>query len=552
MNPPNDRSSRRKARREQRRREEQQPPQYPAPPFEQNLPPQGMPPQQSAAPQQGWYADQGGNGPHAGYQYMGPGQSASTAYSRPPQTIAVPQAQGPAMRSAPGAVSAPDPQGPGIIGSHVAAKIEEEPRSFLRVTIMFEDRRGDLLLPGNVPLAELLPSLVKKFTSMTPRSVTRGYVLIGIDGRTLDPGKTLFDLHISDGTVLSLASRVKEREKKYDDIVEAVADAAAEMNKPWTPAHTANTAVGAAAVLVLVSLLMMFQMRGDVGTAVPIMTGTLTLLHMGLAWVLQRTGRSWHAVTIALLASAAAGVTGLSIIEAPLTELPAVFGGLAMMLVSGATIVLLKQWRELLMVPMLVGAVIAIIGGLYIAFDFEISSVAVTIAGLTGVAILTVPQAALRMSGLDRDREKVEAKETRKLYTRGHRMMVGFWVSSALILLIVALPTVEIGAYGVAVMALCTMLLAMSTRRSFARIDVLLQYVGALAVFIATSAAVIMHHPQGWPFVIVAMLLVIIATAAFGLVMGRTWTWMRRAADIAEIFAIIFLIPATVLALKLW
>ena len=530
MNPPNDHASRRS------RRRGQQASQPPAPPVQED-PRHVADTTDRAMEAEATYSDE----PHA------PGQSASTAYARSVQTMPAPPANGLAVRSA---VSAPE--APGIIGSRTAARIEDEPRAFLRLTVMFDDRRGDLLLPGNVPLAELLPSLVKRFTPMTPRSVTRGYVLIGVDGSALSPGRTLFDLGIDDGAVLTLASRVKEREKKYDDIVEAVADAAAEMNKPWTPAHTAHTAVGATVVLVFASLLMLFVMRDEAGMMIPIATGTIAVLHGGLAWVLHRAGRSWHALIIAMLASVAAGVTGFAMTDDPLTELPAVFGGLSAMLVAGVMMLLLREWRELLMVPLLVGAVMSMIGGLHIALGLDIPALAVIVAALTGVAMLAVPQAAMRMSGLERTRDEVRAGETRKLYTRGHRLMVGFWVSAALILVIVALPAVRAGLYGAAVMILCTALLVLSTRRSYARADVLVQYAGALAIFVALCVAMLVAHPDRWVLVIVAMLLVIVATSAFGLVLGRTWTWMRRAADIAEILAIVLLIPAAVLALELW
>lgn len=609
MNQSGDRNSRRQQRREQRARQERQqqgqfPPQHGQPP---QGPGRGQAPNQGRAPQQGQFQGQApGQGPHgpgygnqpyqqgpgpqqggpqrapqqggpsqggpqqgqptggpeSGYQVRHHGASATTAFSRPPQQYAAPPAQGgPASRSAPEtALSAPDvahsapeaSNAPTVIGTRVASTIGDDPQAFLRVTVIHEDRKGDLLLPGNIPLAEILPSLVRKFTSLTPRGATRGFILLGVDGKPLKPGMSLFDQEVKDGTVLSLASRVTERDKKYDDIVEAVADAAESLNKPWTPANTATTAVAATVVLVLAALFLLISLRPEVGTTVPIMTGVLSVLLLGLSWVLQRMGRSWHAVTIAILSSVAAGATGLTVSLDPLTELPSVFGGLAMVLMAGLALPLLKQWREILAIPMIVGATIAIIGGLYIAFDVAIPNVAVTIAGLIGVAILAVPQLSLRISGLDREREKVDGKEAKKLYTRGHRLMLAFWVSVSILLLIVVLPAVQTGPYGIAVIGLDILLLVMASRRSYAKVDVGIQYSGALLAFVGASAAVMATYPDRWPWVVVALLLVMVATTAFGLVLGRTWTWMRRVADIVELLAIILIIPATVLALKLW
>lgn len=434
----------------------------------------------------------------------------------------------------------------------MATLIEDDPKSFLRVTIMHEDLRGDLLLPGNIPIAEILPSLVRRFMSLTPRRVTQGFILVNADGSTLAPGKTLFGHGIKDGAVLCLASRIKERDKKYDDIVEAVADAAEELNKPWTPQNTATTAVAFMGVLVIASLFILFQLRPTVGILIPIFTGVIAILHLGLAWVLQAAGRAWHAVTIALLGTVAAGVTGLIITTGPITGLPAVFGGLAVALVAGLAFPLLKQWRELLVVPVAVGVVVAMIAGLHIAFDVRISVICVTMAGVIGVAILAVPQIPLRVSGLTRANDKVDAKRTKELYARGHRLWIALWIGATLTLLIIAIPSVITGPYGIAVMTLNAILMAMGSRKSFARIDVLLQYTGALAVFVATAVAVVLLYPTWWPFVIVSLLLVIVGTAAFGLVLGRTWAWTKRVVDIAELLTAVLLIPATVRAIGLW
>ena len=484
------------------------------------------------------------------------------AYNRPPPFFASlsTRAEGSAGKTLKGPPSAPEETAhageaeklPEIIRSSVATLIEDDPRSFLRVTIMQEDRRGDLLLPGNIPVAEILPSVVRKFTSLTPRKVTQGIILVSPDGSTLVPGKTLFGQGVTDGAVLSLASRVKEREKKYDDIVEAVADAAEEFNKPWTPQNTATSAVAFMGVLVLASLFILLQLRRDVGIMIPIVTGIIAVLHLGLAWVLQGAGRAWHAVTIALLGSIAAGVTGLAISTAPLNGLPAVFGGLAAVLVAALALPLLKQWRELLVIPIIVGSVVAMIAGLHIAFEVSIPTISVTLAGIIGIAILAVPQISIRVSGLNRSKDKIDTKRTRELYARGHRLWIAFWISATLTLLLVAIPTVQTGKFGIAVMALNTLLMAMGSRKSFARIDVLLQYVGALAVFVMTAVSVVLFYPDWWHFVIVALLLVVIGTAAFGLILGRTWAWTKRVTDIAEMSAAVLLIPATVLAMELW
>ena len=52
--------------------------------------------------------------------------------------------------------------------------------------------------------------------------------------------------------------------------------------------------------------------------------------------------------------------------------------------------------------------------------------------------------------------------------------------------------------------------------------------------------------------VIIVLALLAGALIAFGLVLGSTPQWMRQAADVGETIAGIILVPAAVLALRLW
>src|SRR3954447_5782392 len=100
-----------------------------------------------------------------------------------------------------------------------------------RVTVVAPTRRVDVALPEDVPLAELLPELLRLVGTPAPAlasgaAALNGYVLTGIDGTALDTAASLADQGIVHGGVLRLhpAGDVPEA-AVHDDIADAVAEA---------------------------------------------------------------------------------------------------------------------------------------------------------------------------------------------------------------------------------------------------------------------------------------------------------------------------------------
>ena len=60
--------------------------------------------------------------------------------------------------------------------------------AFVRTTLVHEDKKADLLLPSNLPVAELLPSIARRFLTVTPRRAIQGFVLTMSNGATIARG----------------------------------------------------------------------------------------------------------------------------------------------------------------------------------------------------------------------------------------------------------------------------------------------------------------------------------------------------------------------------
>ena len=122
-----------------------------------------------------------------------------------------------------------------------------------RVTISAPQRRIDVALPEHVPLAELLPELLRHAGEGLADDGERhgGWVLRRTDGVALAPAQGLFPQGVRDGEVLHLVPAHDEwPELEYDDVVEAIAEGARRRGSAWTPASTRTaTLIGAGALL---------------------------------------------------------------------------------------------------------------------------------------------------------------------------------------------------------------------------------------------------------------------------------------------------------------
>ncbi|MFI7516995.1 type VII secretion integral membrane protein EccD [Micromonospora echinofusca] len=127
-----------------------------------------------------------------------------------------------------------------------------------RVTISAPQRRVDVALPEQVPLAELLPEVLRHAGEGLADDGERhgGWVLRRTDGAVLTTAQALLPQGVRDGEVLHLVpARAQWPELEYDDVVEAIADGARRRGGAWSPVATRAAALAGAAVPLAVGLL---------------------------------------------------------------------------------------------------------------------------------------------------------------------------------------------------------------------------------------------------------------------------------------------------------
>jgi type VII secretion integral membrane protein EccD len=114
---------------------------------------------------------------------------------------------------------------------------------FSRVTVVAPRTRIDLALPSDIAVASLLPMLLTMAgeSSADGGSTHGGWCLAKLGGDAIDPDRSLNSLGVVDGDLLQIRRRNDNPPPPlFDDVVDAIAQAAPDSYRPWT-AHTART-----------------------------------------------------------------------------------------------------------------------------------------------------------------------------------------------------------------------------------------------------------------------------------------------------------------------
>jgi type VII secretion integral membrane protein EccD len=130
-----------------------------------------------------------------------------------------------------------------------------------RVTIRAPRRRLDLAVPHQVPLAELLPEVLRRAGEVVPEHAgspslaAGGWILRRGDGASLAGEAALAQQGVRDGDVLYLVPRnLTWPEPAYDDIVEEIAAGARAHGRAWDASATRILALVAAGLVLVTGL----------------------------------------------------------------------------------------------------------------------------------------------------------------------------------------------------------------------------------------------------------------------------------------------------------
>lgn len=432
--------------------------------------------------------------------------------------------------------------------------------SVVRVTAVSGARRVDLAVPATVPVAELLPELVRTLGVLDAQTVYGGYHLRSSDGRRLSPEAGLLSQGVEDGGVLTVEAGVDDTPPRvYDDVVEAMADAVEGDTRPWEPAASRRTALASAAILLALGALALGLQRPSLVAGAAAGVGALVLV--AAAVVVARVQKEpevacllgWAGVVYATVAGLAAAPRG------DLLGLPSTLAGGAALIVALVALFGLVELRALLLPAVLVAALLTAGSGVVAGTGLAPAPVFLVVLVVALLAGFAVPRLALGATRtrvpqahsteeLTAEPAPVVAEEVRADVRRGHELLLAFEATSGLLLVLVAPLLVHLGWAGALLGACAAAVLLLRTRQLRVGREVGIGMASGLLGLVALAVSVIVERPD-WRAPLAAVLALAGAVLLVSaLVPGSPSVRRGRAADVVEIVALVALLPLAVVA----
>ncbi len=191
--------------------------------------------------------------------------------------------------------------------------------SYSRVTVVSGTRRVDLALPSALPVADVVPQVLRFCAPEESGDSPVEFTLAKVGGQSLSLSQSLGEAGVRDGDVIELrAAHAPSRPAFIEDVRDAIEDSVDNAGGVWNTRSTATFAIGATGGLLLLLLV------GPLAQAIAAVVAEATIE----GWDDQRSlsglvaaavlvcatwvGTRWAAPWVCFLSSAAAGVWALT------------------------------------------------------------------------------------------------------------------------------------------------------------------------------------------------------------------------------------------------
>jgi type VII secretion integral membrane protein EccD len=429
----------------------------------------------------------------------------------------------------------------------------------VRVTVTSSTRRVDLVLPGAVPVADLVPELARGVGLLDAKTVHGGYRLVTPDGRALAAHSGLTVQGVEDGAVITVAAGVDDEPPRvYDDVVEAMTEVVERDLRPWDGASGRRTTLGAAtAVLALGAAALLSQRGSDVATAVTVVVA-VGLVVAAVA-VSRSPSRGAAAVTMALVGCGYAAVAGLMTGGgAPLSGTPIAAAGGGAVVTGFVAALGLGRSRALLLPAVVAGGVLVAAGLAVRSRSGDAAVVLTSVLALVVLAGSLFPWLALGVTGTGVDPPfpagdpsggavRIDPQRVAADARVAHEILVGLSATVGVLLVLASAPAVSLGPAGTVVSLLACTTVTLRARQYHAHAEVLVGLVSGVLGLLATAASVLWLHPSWRP--VAAVALEVTGAVLLTLALRPRAAAVRRGlGDLAEGAALLALLPALVIA----
>ncbi|MEU6249173.1 type VII secretion integral membrane protein EccD [Glycomyces sp. NPDC047010] len=440
-----------------------------------------------------------------------------------------------------------------------------------RVTIVSPRTRIDLALPSDIPLSDLLPTILHQAGEyyIDEAGDNGGWILARLGEDALDTGHSCSQLSISDGEMLYLnPADAAKPEIVFDDVIDAVATATEQRGNRWDHLATKRFSVGVGTAALAVGAIAIL-LTGHLASA--IVGLSIALILVGASALLSRAvGDSRAATYFGITAVLYAGVGGLLIAADgglfDLTGPNVLIAASAILLFSVLAMVSVGDMASapVFIVSILGAVVLGVSTALMMVIPGSSAATAAGIAAPLALAILpAAPRLSLTMAMVptptlpttteelkEGDTEAIDGKRILKLSEHAGNYLEALYSFAAVTGLVSAIALAFSGTMPGLILATILSLVLLSRARTIedrpARIVMLTGGMGGLAatlaaIFVASGDSILVRLTV----ILGALTLLTLIAMVYGLaVAGKKIapTW-GRSLDIIEALLIVSILP---------
>ena len=432
----------------------------------------------------------------------------------------------------------------------------------VRVSVSSGTRRVDLVLPGSVPVAELVPELARSVGLLDAATVYGGYRVVTASGLELASDRGLTVQGVEDGGLLTVTAGVDQPPPRiYDDIVEAMTDVVERDLQPWSPASGRRTALCAAGLLMALGAVALFIQFDSLVACVA--ACVVAVILVAGAIVLSRAQHEPEAAVA--VAWMGAGYAALGPLMLALRDGQPFFGtalacaGAGALVAGLVCVVGLGEGRVLTIPPAVVGA-IALASGLVLrSFDVDAAVLLTTTLVLVVLAGSVFPWLALGVTGTNVDQLFTQADITAdpdeidpgRVGTDArvaHQILVATSATVGLLLVLVAPLAVSLGLAGTLLAVDACLVVMLRTRQYRTGTEVLVGLSSGILGLASVALSLLWLHPEWRPTAAVVLAATGAVLLAVTLLPGVPSLRRGRLGDLAETACLLGLLPLLVLA----
>ncbi len=439
------------------------------------------------------------------------------------------------------------------------ADVMNATRALLRLSVQSEGRRLDIAIPAQVPVIEFLPGFARSLGVLDASMTSAGYALHRADGTTVDPSRGASAQGIVDGEVLTLVrGGLVAQPRVYDDIVEAVIDATAQQNRPWTTRDNARTALAVSLALLGVCAVLLLA----AGRALPfgaLVAGGGAVVLLIVSAVVARLGQREAGQGLGIAASVFAGVAGYLAVPValPMWGWPMAAAGGAAFVVAGIALALSRDRAELQLAPLVAGGAVGVAGTLAAFFDpaavwtLMVGVVATLGGALPWLAISTTrlrvvsPQSDAEMFA---DPEPIDADDIAARVAQGKRILISLRLALAASVLLATPLVAAHNATGAVLCALAFAGMLFPSRQTFARSGVLTVMATGILGLVVAGVAASLAQPGLRVGILIVLAVATVSVVTVTLLAPKTRLRLTRLADTAELLVLASLLPLAVIS----